>query len=219
MGITFNGKVIDPARHIRFGGKEVQRVLANGRVVWQRRIDLYRGGTTQIAGAWTAQNGIWVNTGTIANTYGANMTTMQDQGTILYCDASAVANGGIRSGNWINFADYQGMTCTCMLDMYLRAWGYEDYKWDNGLPYAWAQIWASPDGALGTAPLAVAEFETSRGADSDGHVFVGTDKNTLYHYRRTLSFPCPARNGYLYFTMARSVPAYTQIRSAEIYIM
>ena len=96
MGITFNGRVIDPAMHIRFGGKEVQRVLANGRVVWQRRIDLYRGGTTPVAGTWAAQNGIWVSAGTISNSYGANMATMQDQGTILYCDANMTASGGIR---------------------------------------------------------------------------------------------------------------------------
>ena len=220
MGINYNGTVLPPGARVLFGGQEVQRVFANGTLVWQRRADLYRNGTTALAGAWVAQNGIWVdpNTGKITNLYGANMNTMLDQGTQLYCDANVATCGGIRSGNRIPWAKYQGMTCRCEIDIYLRGWGYEEYKWDSAEPYAWVQLWAAADAAIGAAPIAVSSFRAPRGLDDVGQSFWGSNGSALYHYRRTLSFPCPEQSGFLYLTLGRSVKAYTRFETATIWI-
>ena len=220
MGISYNGFVLQPGARVLFGGEEVQRVFANGTLVWQRRADLYRNGTTDLAGTWMAQNGIWVdpNTGKITNLYGANMITMQDKGMVLFCEANAEACGGLRSGKMIPFERYQGLTCRCELDLYLRGWGYDEYKWDASDPYAWVQLWVAQKTDIGESVLAVTTFDVPKGVDSDGQSFWGPDGSILYHYRRTLAFPCPIQSGYLFLTLTRSVKAYTNIQTATIWI-
>lgn len=228
MPLNFNGVNIPTTGAVNFNAQSNDRVVQGGVEVWRKRVYIYKNGVTG-----EVNTGPWIGIGSaihpaagsnvIQSPYGTQPGTFYDAGGVLYVDHSTSCSGGMRTTEWIPWADFAGKTCHCKATIFTKAWGYEDGKYNRNIPYVDCALWTSNYNTVGASisgrSSPFAGYQGVPPADVTGAKFDGyVNNDKLYQWDLDLSFPCPSINGWLFFTMAHGVPSYAQIRTSEIYI-